>query len=173
MPTPSERRALLYLSLVVLLGVGVRGGRAVVGAEPVTPAAERALVAQRVAVERAQERTGAKERKKVAGARSPGARASTSKAEPGRVLPGGRRVDVDRASAEELETLPRIGPALARRIVADRDSLGPFGSLEELQRVRGIGPALARGLEGRVTFSGTPRHTGAAGARRRRPRRRG
>jgi competence ComEA-like helix-hairpin-helix protein len=62
-------------------------------------------------------------------------------------------VDVDRATAEELETLPRIGPALARRIAADRESNGAFGSLEALQRVKGIGPALARQLAPHVTFS--------------------
>jgi competence protein ComEA len=80
-------------------------------------------------------------------------------------------VDVDRASAAELERLPRIGPALARRIVADRDSLGPFGSLEALQTVKGIGPAVAAVLAPHVTFSGTPRPLGVerAATRRRRP----
>jgi competence protein ComEA len=53
--------------------------------------------------------------------------------------------------------LPRIGPALAKRIIADRDSLGPFGSLEGFQRVKGVGPAMARTLAPYVTFSGTPR----------------
>lgn len=66
-------------------------------------------------------------------------------------------VDVDVASEPELERLPRIGPALARRIVEDRKARGPFRSLEGLQRVRGVGPATARLLEGRVTFGGTGR----------------
>ena len=89
-------------------------------------------------------------------------------------------VDVDEASAAELEALPRVGPALARRIVEERDRDGPFGSLEGLQRVRGIGPAMAKGLAGHVTFSGTPRpsiagrggrdrSTGSAPAGKRRP----
>ena len=63
------------------------------------------------------------------------------------------QVDLDRASAAEIERLPRIGPALAQRIVDDRRRLGPFGSIEGLQRVRGIGPALAETLRARVTFS--------------------
>jgi competence protein ComEA len=71
-------------------------------------------------------------------------------------------IDVNRASAADLEALPRVGPALARRIVADRDSLGPFGSLEELQRVKGIGPAMAAQLAPRVTFSQSRRPTDAA-----------
>lgn len=58
----------------------------------------------------------------------------------------------------EIEALPWIGPVLAERIVQNRDSLGPYGSLEQLQRVYGVGPAMARRLEGRVTFSQTPRH---------------
>jgi competence protein ComEA len=62
------------------------------------------------------------------------------------------KVDVDLADAAALEGLPRIGPVMAERIVANRDSLGPFGSIEELQRVKGIGPALARVISPYVTF---------------------
>ena len=72
-------------------------------------------------------------------------------------------VDVDVATAEELERLPRIGPALAERIVEDRVKYGPFGSIEGLQRVRGIGPSMARALSTYVTFSGTPRPSIAGG----------
>jgi DNA uptake protein and related DNA-binding proteins len=63
-------------------------------------------------------------------------------------------IDVDVATAAEIERLPRIGPALAARIVASRDSLGPFKSLEGLGRVRGVGPAMLRQLGPLVTFSG-------------------
>lgn len=66
-------------------------------------------------------------------------------------------VDLDAAPASEIDRLPGIGPALARRIVEDREANGPFGSLAELQRVRGIGPALAARLRGRVTFTGPGR----------------
>ena len=65
-------------------------------------------------------------------------------------------VDLDRASEQEIEALPRIGPAIARRIVASRDSLGAFGSLEGLGRVRGMGPATRKRLAPLVTFSGRP-----------------
>jgi competence protein ComEA len=85
-------------------------------------------------------------------------------------------VDMDRAGAAEIERLPRVGPVLARRIVADRERFGPFGSIEGLERVRGVGPALARRLEHYVTFSLSPRPsegggrglTGPARAHRRR-----
>jgi competence protein ComEA len=69
-------------------------------------------------------------------------------------------LDLDVASAAEIEALPRIGPALAGRIVASRDSAGPFGSLEGLGRVRGIGPAMLRQLGPLVTFSGRAASSG-------------
>lgn len=69
-------------------------------------------------------------------------------------------IDVDRASAGELEALPRVGPGLARRIVEDREAHGAFGSLEGLGRVRGVGPALIRVLAPHVTFSGAARRGG-------------
>ncbi|MGD8277404.1 MAG: helix-hairpin-helix domain-containing protein [Gemmatimonadota bacterium] len=50
-------------------------------------------------------------------------------------------LDLNRATASELERLPRVGPVLAGRIVALRDSLGGFRDVAELERVRGIGPA--------------------------------
>jgi competence protein ComEA len=53
----------------------------------------------------------------------------------------GERIDPNTASAEELDRLPGIGPALADRIVAERERGGRFQSVEELQRVPGIGPA--------------------------------
>jgi competence protein ComEA len=71
-----------------------------------------------------------------------------------RPLGPGERIDVDRATAEDLMRLPRIGPSLAQRIVADRDTRGAFGSLEGLDRVSGVGPALLEAIGRNVTFSG-------------------
>lgn len=72
----------------------------------------------------------------------------------GRPLSKGERVDLDRASAEELARLPRIGPGLAARIVADREARGPFGSLEGLDRVSGIGPSVLEAIRPYAAFSG-------------------
>ena len=54
----------------------------------------------------------------------------------GPALALGQKLDVDTATAAELEALPGIGPSLAARIVEAR----PFTSVDDLQRVRGIGP---------------------------------
>ena len=72
----------------------------------------------------------------------------------GRPLSAGERIDVDAATAAELVRLPRVGPSLAKSIVADRAARGPFGSLEALGRVRGVGPGLLRAVEPHVQFSG-------------------
>ncbi len=63
----------------------------------------------------------------------------------------GARVNVNTASARELEVLPRIGPALAARIVAHREANGPFERVESLCDVRGIGPRTLEQLDGLVT----------------------
>ena len=104
------------------------------------------------------------------GGRQPRAKSKSGAAEPSSRsaaasntdAPAARSIDVDRASAAELERLPGIGPSLAARIVADRAEHGPFGSIEGLQRVKGIGPGLSRKVQPYVTFSLPPRpsHTG-------------
>ncbi len=50
-------------------------------------------------------------------------------------------LDLNHADAAALEALPRIGPSLARRIIEDRETRGPFQDVDDLDRVRGIGPA--------------------------------
>ena len=64
-----------------------------------------------------------------------------------RVLGGARRVDLNAADVSELERLPGIGPALARRIAAHRTDHGPFASVEALAQVRGIGPQTVARLQ--------------------------
>lgn len=59
----------------------------------------------------------------------------------------GRKLDVNAASAEDLELLPRVGPAIAGRILEAR----PFASVEDLQRVRGIGPRTVEQLRPMIT----------------------
>src|SRR3989442_11469263 len=68
-------------------------------------------------------------------------------------LPG-ERIDLDRADVIEITRLPRVGPALAQRIVAWRDQHGPFGSLARFDSVPGVGPHLVESLRPYVLFSG-------------------
>jgi competence protein ComEA len=60
-------------------------------------------------------------------------------------------VDINTATAAELDALPGIGPATAAAIVRDRETHGPFRSVDDLARVRGIGPAKLAQLQGLVT----------------------
>jgi competence protein ComEA len=62
-------------------------------------------------------------------------------------------VDLNAATAEQLDALPGVGPATAARIVAYRQQHGPFHSLAELDGVPGIGPARLAQLKGLVTPS--------------------
>jgi competence protein ComEA len=57
------------------------------------------------------------------------------------LLPG-ERIDLDNADVSEITRLPRVGPALAQRIVAWRTEHGPFGSLARLDSVPGVGAKL-------------------------------
>lgn len=63
----------------------------------------------------------------------------------------GALVNLNTATAAELETLPGIGPALAQRIVEERAANGPYASADDLTRVRGIGPATVDKLRALVT----------------------
>lgn len=211
MPTPSERRALLFLSGLIVLGAGVRTTATLRGASlPPDGADSTALAHQLQAVDSARH-AASSSRKRKAAPRTPKPRTSRSakpSTNPGGLRAGsgmsstapseapsiyyyeesdsepertpaakGLQIDLDVAPASDIERLPRIGPVLARRIVANRDSLGPFGSLDEFRRVRGVGPALARIVQPYVTFSLQPRPSpvdrgtvrGRKGARTQRP----
>ncbi|UCR89420.1 ComEA family DNA-binding protein [Mycetocola spongiae] len=67
--------------------------------------------------------------------------------------PGGEAtVSLNLASAQQLDTLPRVGPALSARIIEYREKNGPFASLNDLLKVSGIGPRLFEGLAGKITL---------------------
>ena len=168
MPTRAERKALLFLARVIVLGASVRVVRAARGDGASGGANEQALARQLAAVDSAH-RAGTKAPRSVKGSsrslrrRSPARMegAGDSARSPRNTEASTAIVDLDVATASEIESLPRIGAILARRIVDDRLQNGPFGSLDGFQRVRGVGPALAASLAARVTFSGTARPSNA------------
>jgi competence protein ComEA len=60
-------------------------------------------------------------------------------------------VNINNATAAQLDALPGVGPATAQAIVSDRQQHGPFASVDDLARVRGIGPAKLAQLRPLVT----------------------
>ena len=51
----------------------------------------------------------------------------------------GSRININTATSQELQTLPRIGPALAQRIIEYRQTSGGFSTVDDLTNVKGIG----------------------------------
>ncbi len=65
-------------------------------------------------------------------------------------------VNLNTATQPELETLPSIGPARARAIIAYREENGPFAAIEEITAVSGIGQGILDNLQGLITVEDSP-----------------
>jgi len=183
MPTTAERKALIFLAAIAVVGGGVRVAqgrrfdqevnRAVGGAvrtDSGSPS-DIALSAQLAAVDSAKASGGSRHRRRSS--RPPRARSasktdaggssspSSSSAERGRPTPRAGKLsptrddplNVNDASAADLERLPKVGPVLAQRIVAWRAEHGRFDSMDALRHVPGIGPSTASLVAPLVTFS--------------------
>ncbi len=125
--TPQERLALGVTVLLLAAGAGARlldsNPASVQWIQNSEPATDTRVDDPRAA-RRAAEKALAREK---------------ARAEP---LAAGEKIDPNRATADEIDRLPRIGPALAARIVEWRTAHGPFRSLADLDSVPGVGPAL-------------------------------
>src|SRR3982074_2087921 len=106
MPTPAERKALLFFSVVLGLGASTRAYRSLHSRSPADAGARSALERQIRAADSARK----------AGLRKP-KREKKEKTAPKPLGP----LDLDVATKKEIEGLRHVGPTLAKRIIADRD----------------------------------------------------
>lgn len=60
-------------------------------------------------------------------------------------------VNINTASQAQLESLPRIGPAIAQRIIEYRTLRGPFTTIEQIKNVKGIGEATFNAIKDYIT----------------------
>lgn len=130
---PPERRALLLLLALAVAGQGVRH----LATRPGEPPGQVELLAALTPGSPTAQRDSARQQ--------------------GRPLAPGELIDADVATVSELARLPRVGPRLAKIIVADREAHGGFGSLEAMDRVSGVGPGLLKVIGPHLRFSGSCR----------------
>lgn len=149
MATPAERKALLFFGLVAMLGASVRVWRSQNHSAQSSISGSYATDSPSADVKTAG---------KSATIRRTPVRKTPSASRTGQIIRDSNSiVDMDRATAGEIEGLGLLPRGMGRLIVADRDSFGPFGSLDELRRVPFLTASTLRKLAPRVTFSRVPR----------------
>lgn len=152
MATPGERKALLFFGMVAMLGAAVRVWQAH------RPAVQHfsASPADTYSGDTARSASARSAKSSVLSRTS--VRNQTSRSRTGQINRDSTSiVDLDRAAMSEIDALGVLPKGMARLIVADRDSFGPFGSMDELRRVPFLSASTLRKLAPRVTFSRIPR----------------
>jgi DNA uptake protein ComE-like DNA-binding protein len=149
-----DHKALIFIASIAVLGAGVRVVRAAGRDE--APAVQPALERQALAADSSKRAgRGGKGRAKQKASHVPDtahkAPATTGDG-PGHIR---GRLDLDVATAAQVDSLPGVTPEMARRIVSDRVHHGPFLTRDGLRRVSGVGPAFLARIDSLVTFSGT------------------
>lgn len=162
MSISSEHKALIFVGAVAVLGAAVRVTRAAVasGDAGAQPALEHQIQAADSSAQAGRSKTrGKSSRSKAPRKPRAGHAADSGSALPPNSLldrPGyiGKRLDLDVATAAQIDSLPGVTPLMARRIVAERMRRGPFLTLDGLRRVLGAGPVFVQRIDTLVTFSG-------------------
>ena len=169
----SDHKALVFVSAIAVLGTGVRALRA---SSRSAPAVQPALETQAHAADSAAQaqtdhmsrgragQQGGSPRPQRRGRGSRRGRSAAPDSTPrgaektlpmDRVGYVGGRLDLDVATAAQIDSLPGVTPLMAKRIVLDRMQRGPFLNLDGLKRVTGAGPHFIQQIDSLVMFSGT------------------
>jgi len=61
------------------------------------------------------------------------------------------RINLNTATVQDLQVLPRIGPAISQRIIEFRNEYGPFQTVADIQKVKGIGPKTFKKINEYIT----------------------
>lgn len=140
--TRDESRAVAFLAVLLLLAAAARvvnrPAPIAITAAPIDVGALRAA-GQSLAAQSQQRAPKARSR-----VQRPAPRAAVI------VEPSIGPLDLNRASEIDLDRLPGIGPAVAGRIIARRDSIGRYRRVEDLDSVKGVGPALIEKIRAHV-----------------------
>lgn len=159
MATPAEKKALLFLGALIMLGGVVRLWRAD-GKNRRSSKPNPAVVSDKgsnfVSNHRSSTSSGAKKSSQNKAGRKPAKR--TPKPNPEDLT---EPVDLDLISLPDLAATGIVKPSIARMIIANRDSFGPFGSIVELQRIPYLRKTTITSLAPYVTFSRVPRPSNA------------
>lgn len=63
-----------------------------------------------------------------------------------------KKVNINKASLQELLILPQVGESLAKRIISYRETNGPFKDIEELKKIKGIGEKKLEALKDYISL---------------------
>jgi DNA uptake protein ComE-like DNA-binding protein len=152
MATPAERKALLFFGLIAMLGASVRIWRARQSASRSENVAMSDTTGTETYAHSSSGRSKSPNRARTS------VRTSSTRSRTGQTNRDSNSViDLDRATEGDIDALGVLPKGMARLIVADRDSFGPFGSVVELRRVPFLSASTLRKLAPRVTFSRLPR----------------
>jgi competence ComEA-like helix-hairpin-helix protein len=141
--TTPEAGAILFVAAVLLVGFAAQrhqAGHAAVGPDPYA-ALHDELVRRAAPLPADSTETDSTAVDSTGALRGTAAEGTAGPATRGRgAKPGPVRMNLNTASEQQLQRLPRIGPKMAERIVAYREEHGPFARPSHVVRVRGIGP---------------------------------
>jgi len=150
--TIGEQRTLMALAVVIAVGLGVQNFNEARRHQPISverAAQESATVDVAAAVVTPLPQPAAVATPAVAVTPPPATPTPMPMPTPTGLRADGR-LDINRATLEELDTLPGIGPVYAQAIVTHRVRLGRFRAVEDLLAVDGIGPKTLEKLRPRV-----------------------